>query len=134
MSKHPKSPCLPHGVGLQPEQDVICLLASMESGLYLRPITIKYTGEQMNKSDLQRLQHLVEGGPVRASAIPGREVNWRDEVSEVHVCRQHIVLLSPSQILRIQLQALCRSGSLVNSMPCTLLLSNNTDYALCNAA
>lgn len=48
---------------------------------------------------LEGLQHLVEGVPVRAFAVPGTQVYWSDQVGEVHVTGQHKPLPSLGQIL-----------------------------------
>ena len=51
-------------------------------------------------ADLQNLQHLVQMLPIRWPVVPDRKVHWGDQVSQVHVCGEHIVLLGPSQILQ----------------------------------
>lgn len=51
---------------------------------------------------LEALQHLVEGVPVRALAIPCTEIYWSDQVSEVHVTGQHKPLPGLGQILHTQ--------------------------------
>ncbi len=38
---------------------------------------------------LEGLQHLVEGIPVRAFAVPCTQIYWSDQVGEVHVAGQN---------------------------------------------
>ena len=56
----------------------------------------------MFKAYLEGLQHLVEGVPVRAFAVPCTQIYWGHQVGEVHVTGQHKPLPGLGQILHTQ--------------------------------